>query len=118
MTDWHFIISGISVYWRNVRADAEGHLRLFLLTEWEIARDDLIRVDHIVTEWIDAILALPRVPGHPTSALHVDEVLPCAAVHVQFQRRVANALAHDPVRMRHIENNPVFAVFPRLRSGS
>ena len=105
-----------SVYWRNVRADAREHLRLFLLTEWEIARADLQLLDGTVDEWIDTVLRLPRVPGHPSSALHIDEVLPCAEVHTRFQKRVLARLAHDAARVQSIRDNPVFAVFPRLRN--
>ena len=104
-----------SVYWRNVRADAVEHLKLFLLTEWELSREDLDRIDGLVEQWIDAIMAQPKVPGHPTSALHIDEVLPCVEVHVEFQQKVIGALANDSERVKSIRENAVFAVFPRLR---
>ena len=104
-----------SVYWRNVRADAVEHLKLFLLTEWELSRQDMDMMDGLVEQWIDRIMAQPKVPGHPTSALHIDEVLPCAQVHVEFQKRVMGSLASSD-RVESIRENAVFAVFPRLRS--
>lgn len=99
-----------------MRADAREHLRLFLLTEWEIAQADLQLLDPLIDEWIDAISKLPSPPGHPSSALHIDEVMPCAEVHIQFQKRVMAKLSHDADRVRSIRDNPVFVVFPRLRN--
>ena len=104
-----------SVYWRDVRADAVEHLQLFLLTEWELSREEVSQLDGLVEQWIDRIMAQPKVPGHPTSALHIDEVLPCAQVHVEFQKRVMGALASSD-RVQSIRANAVFAVFPRLRN--
>ncbi len=44
----------------------------------------------------------------------IDEVLPGAQVHVEFQKRVMGALASS-ARVESIRANAVFAVFPRLR---